>query len=60
MIKVISNTEDDMHSVISEMSEGTLPELPLHSLNPHDSGIDNSSFTATASYINYQGDPDGI
>ena len=57
MIKVISNTEDDMHSV---MSEGTIPELSLHSLNPHDSEIDNSSFTATASYIDYQGDPDGI
>lgn len=60
MIKVISNTEDDMHSVMSEMSEGIIPELSLHSLNPHDSEIDNSSFTATASYINYQGDPDGI
>lgn len=60
MIKIISNTEDDMHSVISEMSEGTLPILSLHSLNPHDSEIENSSFNATESYINYQGDPDGI
>ena len=46
MIKIISNTEDDMHSVISEMSEDTLPILSLHSLNPHDSEIENSYFNA--------------